>query len=137
MLRTAHLACGLGSVSFLTLHPLPLALGALIAVLPDFDRNISHRAWFSHSPFVAILLSLAVFYLFSSVIIAMALFIGFMSHILLDATTHAGVPLLFPFSKKRYGLKCIASDGNFANAFLIIVGLLMLSFNFWVPIQVY
>jgi len=57
-----------------------------------------HRGIF-HSVFVLILISLLI--MLVSHEIAIAFFIGYLSHLILDSLTPKGVMLFYPFSKKR------------------------------------
>lgn len=88
----------------------------IASALPDIDshkskigRNIKpvsflinlffrHRGIF-HSPFVLILISMLIAIINHE--IAIAFFIGYLSHLVLDSLTPSGIMLFYPFSKKR------------------------------------
>ena len=87
------------------------------ALLPDIDETKSklgkkvkplsfilkilfgHRKLF-HSIFVPIIISLLL-YLTTNIEIALAAFIGYTSHLILDALTPAGIMPLYPLSQKK------------------------------------
>ena len=103
-----------------------IGAATLGALLPDIDSPTSflgqkvkpisklinkmggHRG-FTHSPIVAMVaLLLGIYFtdyisnplLFTNVI--MGIFVGVMSHILLDGLNVQGIPLMYPFNKKKY-----------------------------------
>jgi inner membrane protein len=53
------------------------------------------------------------------------LFAAIASHVLADWITVAGVPLLFPLSKKRYGLGLCRSDNPWVNNLFLVGAVLM------------
>jgi inner membrane protein len=107
-----------------------VAAGA--AMIPDFDVRFGlpeRRRWYSirdhawiaeracrpmkralehrgamHAPIVAMLLGMAVGLVFDAAWIMLAAQAGYLSHVLADAPSPMGVPLLWPLSKKRYRL---------------------------------
>ena len=81
-----------------------LLLFLFFTILPDFDyliyrilKNYFHRVYF-HNIFVISVLSAVVYFLFGNVDYVVALFL----HILLDLFDGEGVPMLFPFTEKRF-----------------------------------
>lgn len=127
-----------------------MAACAFGALLPDIDNPTSrvgrrikpvsylinkvfgHRG-FTHAPFCLLLLLLASSFLLHLpyyFYISSGFAIGYLGHIYLDMFTTGGVPLLFPFSKKRYRLMKNKSGGKaeglafiLACAFCVFVGL--------------
>ena len=59
---------------------------------------LGHRGIF-HSPFLLILVSMVIAII--NIEIAVAFFIGYLSHLVLDSLTPGGVMFFYPFSKKR------------------------------------
>jgi len=59
---------------------------------------LGHRGIF-HSPFLLILISMVIAII--NIEIAVAFFIGYLSHLVLDSLTPEGVMFFYPFSKKR------------------------------------
>ena len=53
-----------------------------------------------HSPVVGGLLSLALFFLSKD--LAIGFLVGYMGHLFLDTWNRAGVPLLYPFSRRKF-----------------------------------
>ena len=114
-----------------------LGLASLGSLLPDLDikgsyisnrlkissyilRKFSNHRGLSHTPIAAILFSLFIALisnkLFSftiPIIYLLALFSGIMSHILLDALTKQGVPLLAPLTKKKISFTKFATGSKF------------------------
>lgn len=91
-----------------------VALVVLGGMIPDIDKGSSkinnllkitkpiayvvrHRGMF-HSLFLAILIS-GIVYAFVNQIAGIALFIGYLGHLLIDGLNHAGVNLIHPLKK--------------------------------------
>ncbi len=123
-----------------------LVLGSLLGLLPDIDflyiylfsAELSHRELITHSPILylvgAILLYIIGLTTRNNFIKSFS-FLFFLSpsvHLLLDATT-AGIPLMYPFSHKLYGLLMISAlnngiYGSYIYVFLYGVELLIILF---------
>lgn len=80
------------------------------------NKTLGHRGA-THSPIImGVLLGLLYVqtstksFILAPLIIGLAL--GVLSHILLDCLTIAGVPLLYPFSKKKFSLLPLKSGGK-------------------------
>jgi membrane-bound metal-dependent hydrolase YbcI (DUF457 family) len=132
MLWGAHLLFGLGIVSFFTLDPIVLVLAGFLSVMPDLDRPISHRAWFSHSFYAALIFAIVGFVASSfQIFYAIVVFLAVGSHVILDFFTHSGVPLLHPWKKKNFGARAFKSSNTLANRVVMILGFCLLLFNFW------
>lgn len=100
------------------------------SIAPDLDLGRYHRKML-HNIFTWI--SLAVFsqimasYLgLNGRYIFISMTIGWLSHVFLDSLTKKGVALLYPFSKRFYGLKIFNSDGLVINVFFILLSLLII-----------
>ncbi|MEM0002505.1 MAG: metal-dependent hydrolase [Desulfurococcaceae archaeon] len=100
------------------------------SIAPDVDLGKYHRkllhnifAWMFLVVFLQITapyLGLEGYYVFVSVTI------GWLSHIFLDSLTKKGVALLYPFSRKFYGLRIFSGDNLAVNVLFIILSLLVL-----------
>ncbi len=136
MKRGTHVLFGV-SLSIFILNPRPSNLVYLIAMsvigsyLPDADLRIKHRMML-HNLFVLILFSI-MFYLvldytslYDQLLLVVSFDIGFISHILLDMFTYAGVSLFYPFSKKRYRIARLRSDSQLANMFFSAIALALI-----------
>lgn len=136
MKRSTHVLFGT-SLSISVLNPQPNHLIYLIAMsvigsyLPDVDLRIKHRAML-HNLFILLFLSI-IFYLaldymslYDPLLLVVSFDIGFVSHILLDLFTYAGVSLFYPFSKKRYRIARLRSESPLANMFFTVVALLLI-----------
>ena len=102
----------------------------LAAVFPDIDsvkskvgRNFligylfKHTGIF-HSVFFAGLITLFIYYL-TNYIFAFAFLIGYLSHIMMDAFTVAGVAFLYPLSKIK--VRGIIRTGKFGEKMLFLI----------------
>lgn len=70
---------------------------------------ISHRGVL-HSPvFLGFMATLAL-HQFGDLGNYFYLFVGYLSHILADSLTVSGIPMLYPLTKKKYGLRLIKTD---------------------------
>lgn len=128
----AHLAFGLAIVSTVTVDPMLLLLGALLALVSDLDKPFGHRHWFSHSIYAALMFA-AVALIASGFqpIYAIVVFIAVASHVALDFLTKSGVPILYPWKKKHYGLRLFSANNKKANGAIVIMSLLVLLSNLW------
>lgn len=104
------------------------------SILPDIDtsksflgRFVKPIGWFSrhrgffHSIFPAIGISvLAYFY---SKEVAIAAFLGYMSHLFLDALNHQGIAFFYPIMKFR--IRGIFKSGSLADYFIMIGSLVV------------
>jgi hypothetical protein len=114
MLLSAHFFSGISLFAILSIAGLVhndylfLLLLVSCSIIPDFDIFFSslHRNLFTHTPFFwgSILVVIIVFN--QSLWI---LLFPFFVHLVLD-TIDYGVMLLYPFSKKTYGLKILENE---------------------------
>lgn len=93
------------------------------------SRLLKHRG-ITHAPIVSIfmmgvLLVVGRFFFFSDLLNVgiIGFLIGALSHILLDSMTKGGVPLLYPFNKKKFSLMGFPTGGVAET--LIFVGLVL------------
>lgn len=104
--RTIGVIAVIPIVVFLNINLLEAILGVLGSTAPDWDLKlrflgIKHRT-ITHS-FLALVIST---YVISSVSngIAVAWFINYFLHLILDSFTPRGVPFFYPMNNKRYKL---------------------------------
>lgn len=81
------------------------------------NKTLGHRGAI-HSPIIMTSLTGILYFLLkqkiqSSLLLfgCLGLLVGIFSHILLDSFTIGGIPLLYPFSKKKYSLLKISTGG--------------------------
>ncbi len=101
------------------------AIAFILGSLPDIDtrtplRVIRHRSGLSHSIFTVATMSLLAYLVFSGLppldlIIIPAIAGAITSHILLDALTLSGCPLLWPFTRHRYSAHLCTYDNPLVN----------------------
>ena len=119
--------------------------GILGSALPDIDHKGSyigkklkpvsfvvsstcgHRG-VTHAPLITtIFLALSMFFLATPNIYAYSIVLGFFagiySHIILDGFTKGGVPLLYPFNKKKYSLKLFVTGKKGEDRFRLILAI--------------
>jgi membrane-bound metal-dependent hydrolase YbcI (DUF457 family) len=136
-----------------------LALGAFFGFAPDLDmffafakekafvirdeEKNSHRKFYTHIPFLWLILALAV-YCFSKTEIekltGAMIFIGSFSHFLIDSVEH-GIMWLWPFSKKVFALKDAGrhykiEEKNFVAHWLKMLKIYSRSISFYLEIVI-
>mgnify|MGYP000533553925 CR=1 FL=1 len=116
VMKKTHLAAGLLTWILLSSYLKLIDLNALFfsvfaSLLPDFDLRIKHRALL-HNLFAMLALASLVLHYFGY-LNAVFFTLAYFSHILLDSLTKVGVSLLYPFSKKRYGLRLFRNGSLF------------------------
>lgn len=107
MMKRTHLAVGIAlTIPVILKTDLPVLSGIAIigATAPDWDFyiGIKHRT-LTHSLLALIITTLIIFTLNEGMGIIWG--ICYLSHLLLDSLTVMGVPFLYPFIKKRQGLR--------------------------------
>lgn len=86
-------------------------IGHKFKLLSSVISNLFGHRGMTHAPLIHILITILLFFIggtltdfprlcFISFVIG--LFVGGLSHLILDAMTVAGIPALYPFSKKKY-----------------------------------
>jgi inner membrane protein len=126
-----HILFAMGLASFFTLDPIVLALAGFLAVIPDLDKPFGHRKWFSHSIYIALILSIVGFLASFRLFYAFVVFLSIASHVILDFFTKSGVPILHPLRKNHYGLRLFAAHNRYANRTFSLLGLFLILFNLW------
>ena len=109
-MKRTHLIIGVAITAPLIIYNPISVFGLIGSYAPDFDikLGIKHRT-ITHS---FLMLGITTFII--SILdptIGFAWFLNYLSHLLADSLTVMGVPFLYPFKKKRYGLK-IFKTGN-------------------------
>ncbi|MFI3255014.1 MAG: metal-dependent hydrolase [Eubacteriales bacterium] len=137
----------------LAIMALGLALGGIGGLLPDIDHSgskitkktgiiglilsklLSHRG-LSHTPILWIGIFGALMYYFPLYqFICLPLLLGCLSHILLDALTPQGVPLLAPLSRQKINFLTIQTGGNIERLCSMILQAACLYFIFQLGYQ--
>lgn len=132
-------------LDLISVETLPyLCATTLGGLLPDIDHRRSmigqkakvasyvtskvcgHRG-ITHAPLVATLVWFLLCPMFGAFVqlLITGLYVGVMSHIVLDGCTRQGIPLLYPFSKKKYHVFNIRTGSSIEKTVdvLLIVGL--------------
>ncbi len=136
MNRSTHVLFGTSlSVFILNPHPSELVwiitLSVLGSYIPDIDLRVRHRM-LMHNVFVLVLFSITLYYVLNYLSVhalwsmLTAFVIGFLSHIVLDMFTYAGVSLFYPISSRRYRIAKLKSNSRLVNALFSIIALLLL-----------
>ncbi|NFV48380.1 metal-dependent hydrolase [Clostridium botulinum] len=113
MTKKTHLCVGIAltlPIIYTFFNPISL-LGILGSIAPDWDLKlgIKHRT-ITHS-LLALIISTSIIYIFSSSI-AIVFALNYLLHLILDSLTKMGVPFLYPFKNRYYGLKLIRTGGT-------------------------
>lgn len=120
-----------------------LAVSVLGSVLPDIDhpasfisrrvgllgwpfRLFSHRG-FTHSILATLILAFALTYIEAPAPLGMALLLGYLSHLLADSMTRAGIRLLWPW-RIRVGLPRPLAVGSQIEG---LIGILAMILSTW------
>ena len=100
------------------------------SVIPDADLRFKHRKAL-HNILVPLVLVFALSYAFHGITLAELavawLFIGWMSHIALDAITVRGIYLFYPFSKRVIKIGLCRSDSLPCNLVLSALSLVLIA----------
>lgn len=101
--------------------------------------NLFGHRGLTHAPIIHVLITI-ILLLFGGTLtdfpklmyvsFVIGLFIGGISHLLLDSMTVAGIPLLYPFSKKKYRIAKFTTGKSeiFVQATVVVVTLIMINF---------
>lgn len=124
---TAFLGLYIGSLLPDIDHPTSLA-GSKVKPLSYFlNKSIGHRTYTHALIAVAILVAITTGIFFYSgsnspaFIFSISVTGGWIGHILLDMLTKEGVPLLYPFIKKRLSLLPIRTNSIWENLFMLLL----------------
>lgn len=111
MTRKTHIAVGLAAtLPLLSLCPKISIIGIVASTLPDIDiiLKIKHRT-ITHSLLALLVSTVVVMALNFSIGVIFGL--NYLIHLILDSFTNMGIPLLYPYLKKRYGPRLILTGG--------------------------
>lgn len=122
MTKKTHIAVGIAlTLPLLSVLPKYVFIGLIGSVTPDFDLYtlglIKHRT-LTHS--LLALMTVTIIAMVFNFNIGMIFGYNYAIHLLLDSCTKTGVPLLYPFRKKYYGLKLIKT-GEGADLFICLI----------------
>lgn len=128
MMKKTHAAIGIAAaISLISYFNVPYIsiIGVLGATFPDADLKfgIKHRT-ITHS--------ILLLFISSAVIccinfeIGFIWFVSYLLHLIADSCTKMGVPFLYPFVKKNYGLKLIKT-GEAEDIFIFILAVYLIS----------
>lgn len=125
MTRKTHIAVGIAAtLPLVNILPFYILIGILGATMPDWDLKlgIKHRT-ITHT-LLALFLVTIIIMLFNFDI-GLVFGINYLLHLLLDSCTKTGVPFLYPFNKKYYGLRIIKT-GGIEDLFLCLLAILFI-----------
>ena len=113
MTKKTHLCVGIAltlPIVYTFFNPISF-VGILGSIAPDWDLKlgIKHRT-ITHS-LLSLIISTSIIYIFSSSI-AIVFALNYLLHLILDSLTKMGVPFLYPFKNRYYGLKLIRTGGT-------------------------
>lgn len=122
MTKKTHISLGLAfTLPLLTSNTVSAfgVLGLIGSVAPDWDfkLHIPHRT-FTHCLLILFLSTYLIFQF--NIDIAITWFINIFVHLFMDSLTRRGIPLFYPFIKKRYGLKLFKTGGAFDFMFFLM-----------------
>lgn len=98
-------------------------IGIILFIYLSYKSSSFDHRTITHSLLWGVIFTLSL--LFISPRILMPFSIGYFMHLLADSFTKAGVPILLPYSKNKYGPKLIKSSGEVDNA-LYFIGILFI-----------
>ena len=96
-------------------------IGSRVKLLSTFLSNVFGHRGMTHSPIVHMLITILLLTIGTSlegytkllyISFVLGLFIGGLSHLLLDSLTVSGIPLFYPFTKKKYRLAKLTTGKN-------------------------
>lgn len=128
MMKKTHISIGIATalpiINYFNI-PLISILGAIGSVAADWDfiLGIKHRT-ITHSLLLLFISSFLVS-LFN-VNISTIWFISYLLHLIADSFTKMGVPFLYPFIKKNFGLKLIKT-GESEDMFICLLAIFLIS----------
>ena len=106
MMKKTHLAVGIAAtLPFITrsnILLIPIALAGSVAADCDYKIGMKHRK-ITHT-LLALSISSATLSIFK-LNLGILWGLNYSTHLLLDSVTSKGIPLLYPVSKKNYGVK--------------------------------
>lgn len=130
MMKRTHLIIGVAiTVPLIIYNPISV-FGLIGSYAPDFDIKLGIR----HRTITHSFLMLGITTFIISILdptIGFAWFLNYLSHLLADSLTVMGVPFLYPFKKKRYGLKIFKTGdlGDYIFQFISIAYIFIVFFK--------
>lgn len=123
--------CAIGSL-FPDLDIPNSTISKYIPIIPNIiNKMFGHRNFF-HSPIFLLLLYFLLSYFFPKhIFLIYGFIIGFISHLLLDTFNKGGIPLLYPFSRKRFNLFSVKSGSKNELLIAMIVYLFFFAGFIW------
>ena len=125
MMKRTHITISIVSailaVRYFNLEPITCIIGSFIgSIAPDLDFKfkIRHRT-ITHS--LLFLFISSIFFVIIDLKLGIGYFIGNILHLIADSFTKMGVPFLYPFIKKRYGVRLIKTNGYTERLFLLVL----------------
>lgn len=127
-------ACGIGALlPDLDHHHAPISQ-ILFPISWLIRKKWSHRTA-THSILFLIITTLLIVLFTNNLFIIMGIFTGILSHLLMDMLNPTGVPLFYPFNKKKYRVAKVRTGGNTEPAALLAFCMVMFILAF--PEKVY
>jgi len=104
-----------------------IVVAVFSSTLPDLDLKLKHRKTL-HNIVVPVLLG-AVFYALApqALLLTVALIMGWLSHVVLDALTTRGVYPLYPLVNHKLALRLCRSESPLWNTTIILISLLVIT----------
>ncbi len=121
MLKKAHMLVGvLVAAPVIKNTGLISAIGLIGSTIPDIDSKIGlkHRT-ITHSVLALVVSTIFLYLVYPRV--AMVWGISYLSHLILDVLTVTGAPLMYPFIKKKYGIKLDKTGGDIELFILLLL----------------
>ena len=106
---SAEVTCAMAGMSVESLECIKIGVvSGIAATIPDIDLKfrliMKHRTWTHSLLLCGITVAIIMQY---SKYLSIIWGIGYLSHLIADSLTVMGVPFLYPFIKKKYGLKIL------------------------------
>jgi len=128
MTKKTHICVGIAlTLPLLSIVPEYAIVGIIGATLADYDLilGIKHRT-ITHSLLTLILATITV--MLFNFNIGLVFGYNYSIHLILDSFTKMGVPFLYPFKKKYYGLKLIRT-GGVEDMFICLLAILLIFYS--------
>ena len=112
MLKKTHVIAGILIAAPIIKHTgLISVIGLLGSTAPDIDYRIGleHRT-ITHSILVLAISTLFIYLIHPGAAAVWGL--TYLSHLVLDSLTISGVPFMYPFNKKKFGLKLVKTGSD-------------------------
>lgn len=127
-------ACGLGALLPDIDHCHAPISKVLFPISWVIRKKWSHRTA-THSLLFLIIATLLVLVCTRNIYVIMGIFTGVLSHLMMDMLNPTGVPLFYPFNKKKYRIAKVRTGGDSEPTALMVFCLMMFTLAF--PEKVY